>query len=283
MTYDIASRDRPETDRERSREDHAALADAVPSREREIVRLRGYRYCLSPAEAGTLHDIGRFRTVAIADLARHRYEGKTALLQRDLYVLREQGLLQIRTAWTGGQKRKLPVVVLTRLGKALLEKEHPVATDQRVYAGFVKPSEVRHDAAIYRMYHAERERIERSGGRVRRVVLDYELKQKVYSPLAKAKVLPPLEYAKRQMEVARQNGLTVIQGKIPLPDLRIEYETAAGEPARVDLELTTGHYHGPALQEKAAAGFKMYAADGSGSRLSRVLEEREITAEILSL
>lgn len=105
----------------------------------------------------------------------------------------------------------------------------------------------------------------------------------MYSPLAKAKALSPAEYAKRQEEVARQNGLTVVHGKIPLPDLRVEYETAAGELARVDLELTTGHYHGPALQAKAQAGFKFYAADGSGARLTRVLEERDITVAILSL
>ena len=133
------------------------------------------------------------------------------------------------------------------------------------------------------MYQAEKRKIERSGGSVRRIILDYELKQKVYSVLAKAKALPALEYAKRQAEVARQNGLTVINGKIPLPDLRIEYETPSGEPAHVDLELTTGHYHGPALQAKAEAGFKMYAADGSGPRLSRVLEERDIIVSILSL
>ncbi len=35
----------------------------------------------------------------------------------------------------------------------------------------------------------------------------------------------------------------------------------------MDLELATGHYHGPALQAKAEAGFKMYAADDSASRL----------------
>ena len=154
---------------------------------------------------------------------------------------------------------------------------------QALYSGFVKPAEVRHDAAIYRMYQAEKQKIEKTGGRIRRVVLDYELKQKVYSPLAKARHLPPLEYARRQAEVARQNGLTVIEGKIPLPDLRIEYEGPSGDLARVDLELATEHYHGPALQAKAQAGFKMYAADGSASKLSRVLEDREITAAILSL
>ena len=83
--------------------------------------------------------------------------------------------------------------------------------------------------------------------------------------------------------MARENGLTVVDGKIPLPDLRIEYETPTGELAHVNLELATEHYHGAALEAKAEAGFKMYAADGSESRLSRVLEERDIIAEILSL
>ena len=115
------------------------------------------------------------------------------------------------------------------------------------------------------------------------MILDYELKQKIYSPLAKAKSLPPLEYARKQAEVARENGLTVVDGRIPLPDLRIEYETPTGELAHVNLELATEHYHGAALEAKAEAGFKMYAADGSESRLSRVLEERDIIAEILSL
>src|SRR5260370_20576106 len=122
------------------------------------------------------------------------------------------------------------------------------------------------------MYQADTARIERAGGRIRRVILDYELKQKIYAPLAKAKALPPLEYTRKQAEVARANGLTVVEGKIPLPDLRIEYETLTGEIAHVNLELATEHYHGAALEAKAEAGFKMYAADGSGSRLSRVLE-----------
>ena len=230
-----------------------------------------------------MRDIGRFRTVSIADLIRHRYQGKTALLQQDLRSLQSQGLVQIRTLWTGPSSTRIAVIVLTKLGKEILELKRQSEPGQAIYAGLVKAAEVRHDAAIYRMYQAEKEKIERSGGRVRRVVLDYELKQKVYSPLAKAKKLPALEYTKRQAEVARENGLTVIQGKIPLPDLRIEYDTPTGDLAHVDLELATGHYHGPALQAKAEAGFKMYAIDGSASRLSRVLEERDIVASILSL
>lgn len=253
------------------------------SREHALLRMRGSIYRMSPAELETMYDIGRFRTVAIADLVRHRYQGETATMQKDLRALRAQGLVQIRTVWNGPRSKELPVVVLTKLGKEMLQRHGSPHAGQALYARFVKPNEVRHDAAIYRMFQAERERIERAGGRIRRVVLDYELKQHVYAPLAKARALPASEYAKRQQEVARQNGLTVIQGKIPLPDLRLEYETRTGDQARMDLELATGHYHGPALQAKAEAGFKFYAADGSGARLTRVLEERDITVAILSV
>ena len=49
-----------------------------------------------------------------------------------------------------------------------------------------------------------------------------------------------------------------MDGKIALPDLRIEYETAEGDLDRVDLELATEHYHRGHMATKARAGFKMY-------------------------
>jgi hypothetical protein len=268
---------------DRNPEPRAAPETPLLSRDHLAVRDRGYIYRLRPAELETMHDIGQFRTVAIEDLARRRYHDQTTSMHQDLRALSAQGLVQLRTVWTGPKSKELSVVVLTKLGKALLERHGQNPKDQALYAGFVKPAEVRHDAAIYRMFQAEREKIERAGGQIRRVVLDYELKRKVYSPLAKAKALPPAEYAKRQREVARANGLKVVHGKIPLPDLRIEYQTRDGDTTRVDLELATHHYHGSHLQAKAEAGFKFYAADGAASRLSRVMEDREITAVILSL
>jgi hypothetical protein len=267
--------------------DRVEPAERLPdSRDRAAVPVRGGRVRISPAERRTLQEIGAFRTVAIEDLASHRYRGDLAQMRQDLRSLTSQGLVQRRAAWLA-DKSKLPVVVLTRAGKDLMEKarseEAVTGNRQLLYAGFVKPREVAHDAAIYRMFHAESSRIEQTGGRIRRVVLDYELKKKIYSPLARAKALPPLEYARRQAEIAQANALKVIDGRIPLPDLRIEYETSAGDLAKVDLELATHHYHGSHLAPKAQAGFKLYAADGSASRLSAALEEREITASILSL
>ena len=74
-----------------------------------------------------------------------------------------------------------------------------------------------------------------------------------------------------------------MRGKIPLPDLPIEYETREGEMARADLELATEHYRGRNLAEKARAGFPIYAHAQDAAALRRVLDQRELTAEILSL
>jgi hypothetical protein len=254
------------------------------SRERKTVELRGYRYQISTAELAALREIGRFRTVRVDDLARHFYPGRTREMQEDLQSLRDQGLLQQRTACTSGKGENIHVVVLTKPGKAIAESRGPIGSSQQMYSGFVKPAEARHDAAIYPMYQAEAARIARDGGRVTRVVLDYELKRRVYSPLAKAKAkaLPPFEYARRQTEVASQNGLKVVRGRILLPDLRIEYETQNGTRAHVDLELATHHYRGGHLRGKAEAGFKMYAPQESVARLTAAFDP-ELMAEIFSL
>lgn len=261
-----------------------SLRDQLDSRERRPLVNRSYAYCLSDAELETMKDIGRFRTIAVDDLAQHRYQGNRDEMRQDLRSLQDQGLIQRRTIWTGRQGDRLTVFVLSKRGKALLEREPRQPMDQRIYAGFVKPAEVHHDAAIYRMYQTETKKIEQAAGRIRRVVLDYELKQEVYRPLAKARAkASPLspEYGRRQAEIANQNSLKVIHGKILLPDLRIEYDTATGERAHVDLELATHHYRGSSMRAKAEAGFKMYAPQESVAGLTAAFDP-ELISEIYS-
>src|SRR6202165_3100698 len=110
------------------------------------------------------------------------------------------------------------------------------------YHGFVKPPGAKHDTALYRIYLAQAERIARAGGRVERVVLDFELKKSINRKLAKLSSLPQAERSQRRQEVAQEHGLRVLNGKIPLPAVRIEYETTEREMAKVE-ELATGHYH----------------------------------------
>ena len=99
---------------------------------------------------------------------------------------------------------------------------------------------------------------------------------------ARREPLPPLQYARKQAEVAAQNRLKVIGGKILLPDLRIEYDTQEGDRAHVDLELATHHYRGSQMRAKAEAGFKMYAPAESAGHLTSAFDP-ELTAHIFSL
>jgi hypothetical protein len=237
-------------------------------RVRNTVFLRERRYRISKAEQALLTTVGAFRAVAVKDLLTYQYALNDRLFGQDLRSLKGQGLIRMHRLMVGGADEVLEVLVLTREAKALLASVGREDGRQVCCVGLVKPREVAHDAAIYRMYEAEVAEIKTRGGVVRRFVLDYELKASIYATLAEARSLPRPAYAKRQREVAQANGLQVVGGRIPLPDLRLEYETAEGDLTKVDLELATHHYHGAYALEKARVGFKLYADGPSAARLN---------------
>ena len=160
-------------------------------------------------------------------------------------------------------------------------KSDRVARGQEIYSGFVKPREAKHDSELYRLYQKESSRIEARGGKVRRVVLDYELKRKVNRDLMR--LGREKDDPASKQEVAERYGLRAVHGRIPVPDMQIEYEMPEQGIARVNLELTTGDYRPRQLAEKARAGFTMYSHGDDASRVHRILNDRELTAEILSL
>lgn len=234
---------------------------------------------VSRAERAVLWDVGRFRVVAAEDLECARYAGHPSLLQQDLKHLAAEGYLVRRRVPVDGRGHTMEVLALTRAGRGLLKRD---VGHQALYDGLVKPREIVHDAALYRMFQKEAARIEQDGGTVRRVVLDYELKKRAYRPLAQTHSLPPLEYAERQQEIAQENDLPVVDGHIVLPDLRVEYETRDGEQRHVDLELATRHYRAAHIQAKAAAGFRVYA-DTSSHGLAAALYNHDVIAELLRM
>jgi len=147
----------------------------------------------------------------------------------------------------------------------------------------VKPKEADHDAALYRLYHKAADEIERKGGKVLQVQLDYELKEKLYRKLGQAQGRGEQQIHGMKEAFARQLHLPVVNGKVSFPDLRIEYANQEMEISRMDLELATGHYHAGHLAEKARAGFQIYARSEDAAGLRRVRDDREIMTAILSL
>jgi hypothetical protein len=182
----------------------------------------------------------------------------------DLRALAEQGLIQMRTVEVN--RESTAVVVLTRSGKQLLDASRVPGEGraQTFHAGLVKPREIAHDSQLYRLYQAEAARLEAEGGRVERIVLDYELKRD-YQTFLNRPERPEGTTAQDDMHVfAEAAKLPIVDEHLELPDLRIEYETADGRLEYRDVELVTEHYSRGQLAGKSAAGFALYRASGAG-------------------
>jgi hypothetical protein len=225
-------------------------------------------------------ELGKFRAIAQEDLTEFFYAGDRAHLRLDIENLLRQGLVELK-AIPHEETGSRVLITLSKRGHRLLTETGAVAPGQALYHGFTKPRAAHHDADLYRLYQKAAKTIERDGGKDLRVVLDYEIKKRVYHDLAK--LGKDHDCSSHKDEVAEWHGLRMVRGKIPVPDVRIEYETRDGERARVDLELVTGHYRKGNLAEKVRAGFSIYAHASEASKLRRILDERELTAEILSL
>ena len=230
--------------------------------DREPVLVRGHVYRLRESEARILATVGAFRVVRAADVQpgdapRNAWSG-------DLRALSDQGLLEHRTVEIN--RESTAVVVLTKAGKDLLDSHRHAGSerDQAFHAGLVKPREIAHDSQLYRLFQAEAERIEADGGRVTRVVLDYELKREYQTFLNRPGRDDDADRADDLEAFAARSGLPIVDGHLELPDLRIEFETPDGRLEYRDVELVTEHYSRGQLAGKAAAGFALYRAAGAG-------------------
>lgn len=254
--------------------------------ERSVYELRGRQYRLSGAEADIVRAVGAFRTVRAADVLKGVYRGDESAFERGLKHLQAQNLVTV-SKFRGRPKDRF--INLSPDAKRLADKHLKHTADQRIYSGMAKVQELDHDAALYKMYLKASEGIRADGGNPVRVVLDYELKKSLNRELEAIRKLPSDERDARLGELASEHDLQVVDGKIPIPDVRIEYETREGERAHVDLEYVTGNYRSEAIAAKARAGFALYAPAGfdrssGGSAGRRVRDEfPSLAAEIISL
>jgi hypothetical protein len=226
---------------------------------RERVHVRGKEFWVRPSEREALYQIGRFRVVYEADLVKGVYSGRKELADSDLRSLRNQRLIST-LSFHAGRSGNERIHSLSPIAQDLVEKIDPrVERDaQQIYYGTVKASELEHDAHVYRAFQHEEKRLHAEGYRVKRVVLDFELKQKLFSKQEKLRGKKP--YREIQRQTAAELNLQVVDGRVMLPDLRVEYEDERGAVGRVDLEVATGNYRGAHLAAKMSAGFRVYGA-----------------------
>ena len=246
LPREVANQERPGA--------HGRLPDQSLSLPRSDRREPVYRhariYQLRGSEVRTLATVGAFRIVPASDLDDGTRRGDP--WNGDLRSLADQGLLERKTVMIEG--RSTLVVALTRDAKSLLDahrRDEATGRQQCYHAGFVKPREMAHDAQLYRLYRAEAARIEAAGGRISRVVLDYELKREYQRFLNRKGREEDSSRDEDRRVFAEATALPVVNGHLALPDLRIEYETADGRHEHRDVELVTRHYSRAQLAGKA--------------------------------
>lgn len=241
--------------------------DLPRGRERRPVRDRGRVYEINGEESRMLGTIGAFRVVAESDI--HDVRDESAIPRRSLRHLENEGLIH-----RGPLSSDDRAVVLTEHGQDLLEvnryerhdREHEPR--QAFYAGLRKPRELTHDTNVYRAYRRAEERLRGQGDRVRRVVLDYELKrdyQRFLHERNRGKKDCDGRPDREPEEIARwsrEHGLPYDDGHVRFPDARIEYEDRDGRSRHEDIEVVTGHYRGAHAGGSAKSGFTCYLSLG---------------------
>jgi hypothetical protein len=229
---------------------------------RERFEGRDRDHLLNEDEIRALATIGAFRVVSEDDLV-----GAGRIDDAGLRHLSDEGLV-VREALTdiaGSQH----ILSLTRDGEEVLKAcrhDNDKGPAQTFYAGVVKPRELAHDVQVCRAFKDEQDRIEADGGRVTRVVLDYELKRDYQSFLNRQDRPEDATLESDRRAFAEANDLHVVRDHLELPDLRIEYEAADGRLHHRDVEVVTEHYSRGQISGKSRAGFVCYRAGGGNAR-----------------
>lgn len=254
--------------------------DLPRGRTREYVHSLREPYLLRGSESRALATVGAFRVVPAGDL--RDVDGRPLDPNRgELHHLRRQGLVD--TVPSPGRDRS--IVVLTDRGRELLNssrhedreaawharqehspdaREREQAPRQEFYSGIRQPRELTHDAKVYAAYLRAAERLQEQGARVRRVVLDLEIKrdyQRFLQDRNRGRGDSDGRPDRTLDEIHRwaaEHQLPEQDGHVQIPDARIEFEDADGRLHWHDIEVETEHYRGQHAAAKASSGFNRY-------------------------
>jgi hypothetical protein len=115
------------------------------------------------------------------------------------------------------------------------------------------------------------------------VRLDFEIKADVQKAIyAERKADPKRDMAEIKQQVATRLKLPFVDGKIQIPDARIDYDLPREANQDVDQRSRTGHedievltaaYHAGHLRSKAQAGFRNYASASDRATLTAKIED----------
>lgn len=256
-----------ERERVEPREVFAGHLDLPREREREHVWVREHCHMLRGSESRTLASVGAFRVIRTEDL-RDTFDKPLDPRHGELWHLREAGLVK-----TVRLDRDATVITLTKAGRELLEghrRDQDAPGRQAFHDGIQRPRELKHDAAVYRAYLEEAERLHEAGAEIHRVILENELKaeyQEFLQERNRDRDDSDGRPDRSPMEIeswAQEHNLPYDpQGHVQFPDVRIEYDID-GREHTLDVEVMTPHYRGAHAAGKSSSGFSLYFSGGGG-------------------
>ena len=230
----------------------------------------------------TLETIGIFRVVARKALVEHCFDGHPFVANKALRQLQREGFVAARRIERG--RYGYQVFTLTGKGRdrAAERRRRGAAArsvdsdEQRFWAGLGDLRQLRHDHQVFEAVARDCADVAASGGRVRRVRLESELRGLLAAADDEGRRRGgPAEARRVRAQAASAVGLRVFDEGVPLPDALVEVEERSGRVVTRAVELASGSYTHAQIAEKERAGFRVYGFKSDRSKRMRALRVEE--------
>ena len=233
---------------------------------RELGRTRHKGPDMTERVHACLQEVGLYRCASHRDLVEAHFSGNSFAAAKGLErLVRSGAMLQHRARGPNGGAFTL--YTLTKPGAALAQRlavKRGLDPKQRAWAGMVKPREAAHDADVAKACRKEIVALTAQGARLRRILIDAELK----GILAKRSETARARQGKEEADRARRKAADELhlpcddQGHVQIPDAQIQYVDEAGNMGRVNVEVASDHYREASVKAKSAGGFSMHGGKG---------------------
>ena len=247
---------------------NAGRPDPRTGHRRELGRTRHKGRDMTERTHACLQEVGLYRCASHRDLVDAHFSGNRFAAAKGLDRLVRSGAMQQHQV-RGPNGGAFTVYTLTTAGAALAQRlavKRGLDPEQRAWAGMVKPREAAHDADVAKACRKEIEALTARGARLRRILIDAELK----GILAKRSETVRARQGREEADRARRKAAAELQlpcddqGHVQIPDAQIQYVDESGNPGRVNVEVTSDKYMKASVKAKSAAGFSMHGAGKGG-------------------
>ena len=247
--------------------------DSRTGHRRELGRARHKGLDINERTHACLQEVGLYRCASHRDLVEAHFSGNRFAAAKGLKRLVRSGAMQEHQV-RGPKGGAFTLYTLTKAGADLAKRlavKRGLDPEQRAWSGMVKPREAAHDADVAKACRKEIEALTARGARLRRILIDAELK----GILAKRSETARARQGKEEADRARRKAAAELHlpcddhGHVQIPDAQIQYVDEAGNLGRVNVEVGTDHYREASVKAKSAGGFSMHGGKSGQARNTR--------------